>query len=777
MIRKAMLNKKNKKLNINGAAEAFLFNLAAGLVSFLWAIISQEGLFSLAGDFNSQQITFAMAANDAIKSGNWIWDWSLDLGSNFIGGQSFYLLGNPSFWVSLLFPSEYFMYVVGWLYLLKYAFAGLFGYLFIERLVRRKEFAVIASMLYAFSGFMNEALLFYHFHDVVVLFPLLLLAFDDLVKERRRGAFIFAVFINAVVNYFFFVGEVLFLLAYYVLKYLLPAFGKYIRKLPLILAEGAMGCGIGMVLLLPSFLFTIQNPRVDFDYSGSNSLVFSGERYLYILKALIFPGEMMSHQSSVIKSNFSSCCAYLPFVGMVLVIAFFILHKKHWIARMLKFSLVMALVPILNASFSLFAGLYCRWYYMPVLLMASSSAMVLDDWWKARGRSRVKAMNYVEKAVQKGALIWGTITAAFVLFLIFVKWSNSEPSKIYNEPLFAAFSLVSISGTVLLWLFICVFRKNQVFCIMAAVFMFSSATCITDIAMLKIVHNEDAMHIYDKLMTSAELTDPGPMYRFSSRDNMETLAHNYQGSANFCSTVSGSIFRFYESLGLERDVKSPEGPVGTMNLISARFDIEKEPRENEEPVEIREGTYTTYYVYENRDIPPIGFTYDQYIRASEFETVPKEKRALVMLKYLVVPDEKEAAVGRVLEHPGGNFSEKLSLNDLSAVSRSRLAECVSEAERTTDSYSALLEAEEDTYVFFSIPNDSGWSCKVNGKETDILDVNGFMAVPVEKGSSRIVFCYTVPGLFVGALITLVSLLTADLYVLYSLKKKRKYKRR
>ena len=49
--------------------QAFLFNLAAGVLSFVWTIIEQGGLFSLAGDFNSQQITFAMAANDAVKAG------------------------------------------------------------------------------------------------------------------------------------------------------------------------------------------------------------------------------------------------------------------------------------------------------------------------------------------------------------------------------------------------------------------------------------------------------------------------------------------------------------------------------------------------------------------------------------------------------------------------------------------------------------------------------------------------------------------------------------
>ena len=250
--------KKNRKKNIKGIfmrnyyLQAFLFNLAAGILALGWTIVEQGGLFSLAGDFNSQQITFAMAGNDAIKAGNIIWDWSLDLGSNFIGGQMFYIVGNPSFWLSLLFPSKYFMYVVGWIYILKYAVAGLTCYAAMRRYVKDQSMAVIASMLYAFCGFMGEDLLFYHFHDVVALFPLLVLTFDDMMLEKKRGPFIFAVCLNALVNYFFFIGEVLFLAAYYVIRYLIPRFREYIKSLPQIILEGALGCMLGAVLLLPA---------------------------------------------------------------------------------------------------------------------------------------------------------------------------------------------------------------------------------------------------------------------------------------------------------------------------------------------------------------------------------------------------------------------------------------------------------------------------------------------------------------------------------------------
>ena len=557
---------------------AFLINLVAAVFAFAWTIIDQGGLLSLAGDFDVRQIPFAMYANDAIKSGNVIWDYSLDLGSNFIGGMSFYVLGNPSFWISLLFPSKYFMYIVGWLYVLKYAFAGLTSYAWMRRYVKNQNFAVIASMLYAFSGFMSENLLFYHFHDVVALFPLMMLTFDALMLEKKKGPFIFAVFINAIVNYYFIIGEVIFLGLYFFVRFFFPDIKKGLRRLGSAFVEGVMGMGLGLALLLPSLIFTLQNPRVVNDYTGSNSLVFSEERYLYILKGIFFPGEVMSDQSAVINNNFSSCAAYIPLIGYILVIAFVMMNKKHWLTRMLKISLICALVPIINACFSLFAGLYCRWYYIPVLFSVLASAMVMDEW--SDETERFVYPTPVQKKIRNAAIIFGSIAVGFILFLILVPWNDQNDSKIYRPDLFAAWSAVCLGGVILTYFIFCRMKKRRVITLCLVIYAFAIGTTATSIALYQAAHGEDARHIYDRLMTS-EKFNYDPEYRFTNRDNTETMTHGYSTNGNFCSTVSGSIFRLYSALGLSRDVKSPDPPTGFDELTSARYTFETTKREDE----------------------------------------------------------------------------------------------------------------------------------------------------------------------------------------------------
>ena len=103
--------------------------------------------------------------------------------------------------------------------MLKYAVAGLTSFAYFRRSASEKS-ALLGSVLYAFSGFSCINVVFYHFHDVIALFPLLMLGLDKRMQEGKKAPFLFAVTINALVNYYFFIGEVFFLVFYYITRYL-----------------------------------------------------------------------------------------------------------------------------------------------------------------------------------------------------------------------------------------------------------------------------------------------------------------------------------------------------------------------------------------------------------------------------------------------------------------------------------------------------------------------------------------------------------------------------
>ena len=159
------------------ARQAFLLALLMAFLLFLPFLIIDKGYFIYYGDFNVQQIPFYRMAHDAVRSGNIFWNWETDLGANFIGSYSFYLLGSPFFWLTLPFPSAAVPYLMAPLLMLKFAFSSLTAYAYLRRFVR-PDYAVMGGLLYAFSGFSIYNVFFNHFHTVPRL--------DHIPKQTAR---------------------------------------------------------------------------------------------------------------------------------------------------------------------------------------------------------------------------------------------------------------------------------------------------------------------------------------------------------------------------------------------------------------------------------------------------------------------------------------------------------------------------------------------------------------------------------------------------------------
>ena len=107
----------------------FFIALFVAAALFVPYMIMGEGYFTFYGDFNVQQIPFYMQCHKAVKSGNIFWSWTTDLGASFIGSYSFYLLGSPFFWLTLLLPYRWTPWAMVPMLCLKFAVAGGGAYL------------------------------------------------------------------------------------------------------------------------------------------------------------------------------------------------------------------------------------------------------------------------------------------------------------------------------------------------------------------------------------------------------------------------------------------------------------------------------------------------------------------------------------------------------------------------------------------------------------------------------------------------------------------------
>ena len=108
----------------NNYLKALVYGMAVSFLLFIPFILYDNGYFLFYGDFNVQQVPFYQMCHDAVRSGNIFWSWTTDLGANFIGSYTFYLLGSPFFWLTLPFPSAAVPYLMGPLFILKFGCAS-----------------------------------------------------------------------------------------------------------------------------------------------------------------------------------------------------------------------------------------------------------------------------------------------------------------------------------------------------------------------------------------------------------------------------------------------------------------------------------------------------------------------------------------------------------------------------------------------------------------------------------------------------------------------------
>ena len=340
---------------------AFLYGIGISLVFFLPFIIWDNGYFLFYGDFNVQQVPFYQMCHDAIRSGNIGWSWTTDLGANFIGSYTFYLLGSPFFWLTLPFPSEAVPYLMGPLLILKFGCASLTGFIYLKRYVRTPDYAVLGGLLYAFSGFSVYNIFFNHFHEAIIVFPLLLWSLDEYMATKRRGVFALLVFASCFMNYYFFVGQVVFCVIYFFLRLAVKDWRIGLRDFALLACEAVLGLLCSCVLLIPTVLCVIQNPRIDNPPNGWSALLYSwNQRYVHILECFFFPPDIPARPNFTPDSEakWASLGAWLPLFSMTGVFATMQARRKSWVKTLLPILFLMAFVPVLNSAFQMFNSCY-----------------------------------------------------------------------------------------------------------------------------------------------------------------------------------------------------------------------------------------------------------------------------------------------------------------------------------------------------------------------------------------------------------------------------------
>lgn len=713
------------------------------LLAFGYYIGRDSGVFVLCDDFNTQQIPFHTALNGSLKELSGQWAWNKDLGTQLVGGYSYYNLGSIFFWITMPFDKNMFPYLAGWIYILKYVTAGITAYLYLKRFVKDGRNAVIGALLYAFSGFQTTNILFFTFHDVAAFFPLLLIGLEEMMLERKRLLFIFAVFINCLLNYFFFIGEVIFLALYFLFRFWDKP-ERMLKRIGECIVCGILGVGMAAVLFIPSVLFILNNPRTQGHFEMPSLRYYVGE-LLFIIKGFLLPGEAMNNQSMFLDHNWRSTACWLPMTGFSLALSY-MCRKRDWLTKLLAALVVIAVVPLLSSMFYLFTSNYQRWWYMLTLMMAAATVMVLDSPGEFPVRGGILFNIFAVAAFGGGAAV-----------------IQQTPLKKISGPLILRpylvcfWIVISIGGLLLLY-FILQKRKEAVSWLVACT---SIICCLTTAAAIFLYRQnaETAQEYMENYRLGAALETLDMQYRYDMEDNVRTMAGDAVSIWSFDSTVSGGIIEFNQALGFERDNFSFENHSipGIKELLAARYRVTDAVSPDDKIVEMKEIDGHQYYVVEDL-AAPIGFAQGSYVLAEEFQEADQILKGVILLDNLVIEAGQESSFASLLERK--NVSDYTSadlerINDLVYQAGNR---AVSNFSRDGSGFTCQTDYEEEAAIYFSVPYDDGWSAYIDGEKTEITDSAGMMAIRVPGGVHSIKFYYQTPGLMAGILCSAVSIL-------------------
>ncbi len=776
-----LMPRSEKKLS------TFLIALLCASLIFLPYMIINKGYFVFFGDFNVQQIPFYKMCHKMIKSGNIGWNFNTDLGADFIGSYSFYLLGSPFFWLTVPFPNSFVPYLMGPLLILKFGCAAFTAYVYIRRFTRTPESARLGALLYAFSGFSVYNIFFNHFHESIICFPLLLLATELLITENKRGVFALTVAICAFQNYFFFFGMVVFVIIYFFVRVFSGAIKVKFSRFTVLVFEAVIGVLLSAILLLPSIYAITGNSRISSILLGWNAITYGKEQiYLNILQCFFFPPDLPARPVFFPGADvkWASLGGWLPIFSMTGVFTLFMYKKGSWLKRVIGICIFMAMVPILNSAFYAFnTAYYARWFYMPILLMCLATATLSED----------KSVDF-----SSGFRWTFGITVAFALVIGLFPQKNDDGNIIFglyttgDDLTYIVRYWVSVAiafvSLIILYILLSV-RKEKI-----KTFLTASTVCVCIISVIYAnvfvacgrTHSYDIKNTMIKDLIEGEVfLDDNSNFRIDTYECVDNTGMflGLDSINAFHSVVPPSITEFYDYLGAERSVASrPESSIPAIRpLLSVKYLLSRTDGKSfiSENGKTKMPGYKYYKstggfeVYKNTNYIPYGFSYDYYVTEDYLKDYTGNIKSRIMLKAVLLDKKQISKYKDYLEdlsEAGVENKDGVSLKFDDATMEKdakRLAKTSAKSFKTDNhGFTAKVERNKRSLVFFSVPYDEGWSATVNGENVAVEKVNkGFMAVIVPKGKSTIRFNYHTPGLKTGIYVTLITLVLFLIYYL------------
>lgn len=744
--------------------------------------------------------------------GSLLYSWDVGMGVNFSALYAYYL-ASPFNWLLLLCPKGLVIEFMTYQIVLKIGLSGLSMAYYLRKHCKTKDFGVaFFGIFYALSGYMAAYSWNIMWLDCIILFPLIVLGLERLVKDGKGMLYCLTLGLSILSNYYISIMTCIFMVLYFIALLVLDEemhWEKFIGRGFQFAVYSLLAGGLSAVVLLPEIFALQMTASGDFNFPKTFTQYFP-----------IF--DMIARHIGNVETEIGLDHWPNLYCG-VAVLMFFILYLlcRKVSAKEKAVYCVMLLFFFASFSFNILNFIWHGFHYPNSLPCRQSYIYIFLVLFAC-----YRAYMYL------GETPWKQVTGAFAGAVVFVLMAQKLVTQdhfhfivYYVAILFLALYL----GAIALYQKGSRYYYPALFYALAVVSLEAAVnTAVTSVTTTSRTAYTDDNQEVEALVDSVQPNDSFfRMEKVTRKTKNDGAWMHFPSVSLFSSTANADLSSLFRKLGCESSTNA-YSITGSTPLIDALFSVKYgiySEKPEDTPLRAVIGEQDDVWLYQNNYTLPVGFyvepdfeskwnletgnpadvqnsladalgaeqvmnlvldtttegndltfypetsgEYYAYVGNKKIEKVTAttwkgtktftnvDRGYLLELGYctagdavtLTAEDSKEEMWADVY-----HFSE----NGLGSVAAKLSAHPWKLTSWTDTSLKGTISCDKDGWMFTSIPYDTGWKILVDGKEQEpekILD--SFVSVWLTAGTHTVTMEYTPKGLMPGAIISGVSAL-------------------
>ena len=798
------MGEKIKKTGKNGKYYIFL----SFIILFLAVLIFHQYVFQGYFFFSQGVLSDLLRANlptyyhlyDTLAQGGGFWSWSMGIGTSMFTHADVYF--DPFTYILFIFGRDYIPNMMIWLFIVKLVFEGgsLFTYLDYFKLDKRAS--LIASVLYAFSGYSLIMGSNFALGTILVYAPLVFLGIEKWLDTGRLRMLFISLFLVCIYSYYFFYVTGILVVIYLCVR-LYQRKNNFIPKLVILGIVAAAVILASSFALLPQIQLAMSSSRVSGAKDVPTGIALLIPQIKVWITALVrtinndILGSRISTQylgySYFGTRDYFQISCFSGALTYILLAQYWNNEKKNRKNMILVFVVlsVMTLFPFFSYVLNAFSTVSARWMFVIAIVQCLAIAMSVDS--------------IIKKGKLDGkSLIYGIVFSIVVLVagMCLLAVNSGDMASQIGTLFFTARKFLVVLGVLYAVVVMIYFlqkktshwpsdgvKKTAIYLLLGLIVLLDEGVNYYHwygIDASVCVYDEEHRSSYDD--TSAELVKKiekkdDSFYRiqkdfdsvydeYDIPSENDAMVQEYYGLKCYNSVNNANYIAFLQGMGIyaacpinvsyyeENGIEPAEVTGNALNYIDGTYDrykvmsylgVKYFMTKDKDP---KLPAYLSYYtsqgdvqVYQNNHYMPLAFVNSEIMKESDFAVLSEEEKDEALFRYTIVPDDMDIA-----------YNGKTSQADVEKISREK-QEAFQLKEFSSDDVKFTIDVPDGGQILsLTVPYDKDWHVIVDGKEAETCKVNISLLGAFTEGGSHTVELVYRPAVLKPVLIASVGML-------------------